>query len=268
MATNLPPYSYRHPASNSHSTSRCRNSPRERSTTRLHELITRGDTIERTVSLELPSNVYIPAADIVMVVDESGSMEEQSWIASMVQALETELDSRNIDDTRFAIVGFGGPNSLPHVVKETPIMKCGCMVRVVDSCSGPSSKKDSRYAWLNRERRTHHRHHAQRTKAAFESNSSSLTLRRLSLRNPNSKPRLPRNERLWDAVRCHRSRDANRVLFEANAGDLIFVDRFEGENTTLCNCLTHTPPQSVYLGWVIEIVASAVCQSPERIVFV
>ncbi len=97
---------------------------------------------------ELPSNVYIPAADIVMVVDESGSMEEQSWIASMVQALETELDSRNIDDTRFAIVGFGGPNSLPHVVKETPIMKCGCMVRVVDSCSGPSSKKDSRYAWL------------------------------------------------------------------------------------------------------------------------
>lgn len=47
--------------------------------------------------------------DVVLVVDESGSMStEHDWIPDMVQELESDLLSRSIGPNRYALVGYGG----------------------------------------------------------------------------------------------------------------------------------------------------------------
>ncbi len=48
-------------------------------------------------------------ADIVFLVDESGSMEtEHDWIPGMVSSLDVALNTANITNNQYALVGFGG----------------------------------------------------------------------------------------------------------------------------------------------------------------
>lgn len=47
-------------------------------------------------------------ADVVFVVDESGSMSgEHTWLANMVTSLDTQLGTAGVTGNRFALVGFG-----------------------------------------------------------------------------------------------------------------------------------------------------------------
>lgn len=54
-------------------------------------------------------------ADIVFLVDESGSMAgEQSWVGSMVTSLEAGLVNAGVTGNRYALVGFGKSGNLLH----------------------------------------------------------------------------------------------------------------------------------------------------------
>ncbi|APZ93100.1 putative Ig domain-containing protein [Fuerstiella marisgermanici] len=72
-----------------------------------------GETFDGTVSITLPAEAG-RFADIVLAVDESGSMGgDQAWVADMIPLLDNALKAQGIGDTvqnpnRFAIVGFGG----------------------------------------------------------------------------------------------------------------------------------------------------------------
>ncbi len=58
-----------------------------------------------------------PTADIIFVVDESGSMsQEHAWISGMVTDLETALVGAGITGNRYGMVGYGrySPNPLGH----------------------------------------------------------------------------------------------------------------------------------------------------------
>lgn len=56
-------------------------------------------------------------ADIVFVVDESGSMAgEHAWIAGMVSALDTALGGAGVTGNRYGLVGFGASGAGGHAV--------------------------------------------------------------------------------------------------------------------------------------------------------
>jgi hypothetical protein len=61
-------------------------------------------------------------ADIVFLVDESGSMAgEHAWIANMVTSMEAELNAAGVTGNRYAMVGFGnyyvgGYYQMPYAV--------------------------------------------------------------------------------------------------------------------------------------------------------
>ena len=63
-----------------------------------------------------------PAADVIFVVDESGSMSgEHSWLGSMISSMETDLLAAGIgggvDKNRYGLVGFG---SSSHAASQDP----------------------------------------------------------------------------------------------------------------------------------------------------
>ncbi len=72
--------------------------------------LVRGETTTQTVSLTMPPvDVGKSFADVVFVVDESGSMEgEHAWLENMVLELDAELQARGIGPNRYLLVGFGG----------------------------------------------------------------------------------------------------------------------------------------------------------------
>jgi RHS repeat-associated protein len=82
-------------------------------------LLARGDTMTHNVSIRIPPEDRIEGADIVLVVDESASMQEQSWIAEMVGQLDRSLADQGIDDNRFAIVGFGSETVAPRILSDS-----------------------------------------------------------------------------------------------------------------------------------------------------
>lgn len=56
-------------------------------------------------------------ADVVFVVDESGSMAgEHSWISTMVTQLDTSLNTNGVTGNRYGLVGFGAANGGGHTV--------------------------------------------------------------------------------------------------------------------------------------------------------
>lgn len=56
-------------------------------------------------------------ADIVFVVDESGSMSgEHAWIGSMVAGLDTALTTAGVSGNRYGLVGFGASGGGGHAV--------------------------------------------------------------------------------------------------------------------------------------------------------
>ncbi|MEM7312290.1 MAG: LamG-like jellyroll fold domain-containing protein [Planctomycetota bacterium] len=72
-----------------------------------------GETFDGTVSITLPESAG-RYADIVLAVDESGSMGgDQEWVAEMIPLLDTALINAGIgadpaNPNRFGIIGFGG----------------------------------------------------------------------------------------------------------------------------------------------------------------
>ncbi|MEE9355010.1 MAG: vWA domain-containing protein [Methylococcaceae bacterium] len=51
-------------------------------------------------------------ADIIFVVDESGSMSgEHAWLQGMVTTLDSELNGAGVSNNRYGIVGFGGSST-------------------------------------------------------------------------------------------------------------------------------------------------------------
>ncbi len=83
-----------------------------------------GDSVVRPVSLTLPEDDSGGgSADILFVVDESGSMEgEQAWLRETVSLLEAELNAKGLTDNRYGLVGYGHRGSgnvdqgFPHIV--------------------------------------------------------------------------------------------------------------------------------------------------------
>lgn len=69
-----------------------------------------GESIVQSISITLPPDGgHGGFADIVLIVDESGSMVgEHAWLAEMVLSLEAQLAARGIGPNRYGLVGFGG----------------------------------------------------------------------------------------------------------------------------------------------------------------
>ena len=56
-------------------------------------------------------------ADIVFVVDESGSMSgEHSWIKNMAGSLDTALNAAGVTGNQYALIGFGASNPAPRMI--------------------------------------------------------------------------------------------------------------------------------------------------------
>jgi len=67
-----------------------------------------GQILEQTISITLPPD-DARFADIVIAVDESGSMGgDQEWIMEMIPLLDAALNAEGIGPNRFALTGFGG----------------------------------------------------------------------------------------------------------------------------------------------------------------
>lgn len=65
------------------------------------------DQATDTVTLTLASGEQVTAADIVFIVDESGSMAgEHAWIGGMVQTLDTSLAAQGITNNQYAMLGY------------------------------------------------------------------------------------------------------------------------------------------------------------------
>ncbi len=73
---------------------------------RIDRFLMPGETSDEIVSLTFGSQ-QAAKADIVFVVDESGSMaNEQAWIDDMITGLDAELAAAGITDTQYALVGY------------------------------------------------------------------------------------------------------------------------------------------------------------------
>ena len=63
------------------------------------------------------AQVSLVDADVVFLIDESGSMSgEQEWVESVIPTLSGELSGKDIT-ARFGVVGFGGWDPAPRVVR-------------------------------------------------------------------------------------------------------------------------------------------------------
>ncbi|MCA9039548.1 MAG: hypothetical protein KDA65_04295, partial [Planctomycetaceae bacterium] len=77
-----------------------------------HDLIPE-ETVTDIVTLTFEDESQIPTADIIFVVDESGSMGgEHAWITEMALDLEASLELEGVTDNRFALVGYLDKGSL------------------------------------------------------------------------------------------------------------------------------------------------------------
>jgi hypothetical protein len=68
--------------------------------------------------MALATTVSANTADIVLLVDESGSMyTEHAWIPGMIASMEADLIAAGATNNRFAVVGFASPS---HATGEAP----------------------------------------------------------------------------------------------------------------------------------------------------
>ncbi|MEM1108240.1 MAG: putative Ig domain-containing protein [Planctomycetota bacterium] len=66
-----------------------------------------GQQVIEEVTFAVPEQGINATADIVFIVDESGSMAgAQAWLREMIVQLDTQLADRGITDNRFGLVGF------------------------------------------------------------------------------------------------------------------------------------------------------------------
>lgn len=66
------------------------------------------ELFQQTISLTLPtSGIDLGTADILFVVDESGSMAgEQAWLTSIITTLDQSLNNAGVTNNRYGLVGF------------------------------------------------------------------------------------------------------------------------------------------------------------------
>ncbi|QDT46981.1 tRNA(Glu)-specific nuclease WapA precursor [Symmachiella dynata] len=77
---------------------------------------------EHTVTLSFDDE-YAPTADVVFIVDESGSMEdEHAWIAGMVTSLDSSLNANGVTGNRYSLVGYLGEGTLFSMTPEPVIV--------------------------------------------------------------------------------------------------------------------------------------------------
>jgi len=99
----------------------------------LNQSVTDTVILDRTTTGPGDEELLVPSADVVFVVDESGSMGgEHAWISQMVSELESALEVQGINDNRFALVGYLGEGNLfnmaPSDVKVTIYDETGTQV--------------------------------------------------------------------------------------------------------------------------------------------
>ncbi len=69
-----------------------------------------------TPLLMLGSSFAATTADVVFVVDESGSMGgEHTWISGMVADLDSALNAANVTQNTYSLIGFGDANIDPNL---------------------------------------------------------------------------------------------------------------------------------------------------------
>ncbi|MEM9804842.1 MAG: putative Ig domain-containing protein [Cyanobacteria bacterium P01_D01_bin.56] len=105
------------------------------------------ETFFGSVSITLPEQGDLGgSADIVLVVDESGSMAgEHEWLTDMVLELDAALEARGITNNRYSLLGFAGTFNDPGVRNITlsaqPDIKLyGPGNQLIDSQAVPSTK--------------------------------------------------------------------------------------------------------------------------------
>ncbi|MEN8444657.1 MAG: SdrD B-like domain-containing protein, partial [Cyanobacteria bacterium J06555_13] len=88
-----------------------------------------GETRTESVSITLPTGGGTSTggqADVVFVVDESGSMDtEHEWLTTMVLELESALQSRGITDNRYSLVGYTAQSRLFNLAAQTQVSVYG-----------------------------------------------------------------------------------------------------------------------------------------------
>ncbi|MFN9851032.1 MAG: putative Ig domain-containing protein, partial [Planctomycetota bacterium] len=83
---------------------------------RIEEVIADGESVSRDVSVVLPPDKLVTTTDVVLIVDESGSMREHSWIERMIRSLDQSLVERGLVDNRFAVIGYGNVLVAPRIL--------------------------------------------------------------------------------------------------------------------------------------------------------
>ncbi|MBD2459072.1 putative Ig domain-containing protein [Nostoc sp. FACHB-87] len=97
-----------------------------------------GETAIRPVSIQLPSGGTSTGgqADIVFVVDESGSMsEEHEWLTDMVLELDAALQQRGITDSRYSLIGYTSQTRIFNLAAATQVSVYGPGNQLVGSGS-------------------------------------------------------------------------------------------------------------------------------------
>ncbi|MEL7227686.1 MAG: putative Ig domain-containing protein, partial [Cyanobacteria bacterium J06576_12] len=97
-----------------------------------------GETATESVSITLPGGGVSTGgqADIVFVVDESGSMNtEHDWLGGMVLDLEAALQERGITDNRYSLIGYTAQTRLFNLAAQAQVALYGPGNQLVDSGS-------------------------------------------------------------------------------------------------------------------------------------
>jgi hypothetical protein len=69
------------------------------------------------LSVAPAANALAPFADVVAIVDESGSMGgEHAWLSGMVTSLDVGLNTANLTPNNYGLVGFGSSNPAPRQI--------------------------------------------------------------------------------------------------------------------------------------------------------
>ncbi len=83
-----------------------------------------GETITESVSITLPTGGTSTGgqADIVFVVDESGSMDtEHQWLTNMVLELDEALTEQGITDNRYSLIGYTNNTRIFNLASQAEV---------------------------------------------------------------------------------------------------------------------------------------------------
>ncbi|WP_353929182.1 putative Ig domain-containing protein [Okeanomitos corallinicola TIOX110] len=105
-----------------------------------------GEMATEAVSITLPGGGVSTGgqADIVFVVDESGSMSgEHEWLTDMVLELDAALQDRGITDNRYSLIGYTNQTRLFNLAAQTQVSVYGPGNQLVGSGSFESVINES-----------------------------------------------------------------------------------------------------------------------------